>query len=102
MVAYNFVLDTFETIGVQVLALSTDPLTDTQALARTYRLDFPLVCELDYPSVVDKLGSYRNEDRRSFQATAFILDAKRRVTNSVYSTTNVGRLMPDEALRILG
>ena len=27
---------------------------------------------------------------------------QRRVTNSVYSTTNVGRLMPDEALRILG
>ncbi len=101
MAAYNYLLDAFEAIGAQVVALSTDSLADTAAFAAAHRLDVPLVCELEYPSAPDRLGAYMYEEQRAFQATGFVLDAEHRVMSSVYSTTNIGRLTPEEALRLL-
>ena len=101
MVAYSYVLDAFAALGVQVVGLSVDSADDAAATRERLQVDVPLVGDLAYPDSVDILGGYRNEDRQSHQATAFVLDADRRVEHAVYSATNVGRLMPEEVLRIL-
>lgn len=101
MVAYSYVLDAFAALGVQVVGLSVDSAADAAATRKRLQVDVPLVGDLAYPDSVDALGAYRNEDRQSHQASAFALDADRRVEHAVYSATNVGRLMPEEVLRIL-
>ena len=101
MVAYSYVLDAFTALGVQVVGLSVDSAADAAATRKRLQVDVPLVGDLAYPDSVDALGAYRNEDRQSHQASAFVLDANRVVEHAVYSATNVGRLMPEEVLRIL-
>ena len=92
-------IDAFTAVDVQVVGLSTDTLDDTAALRQRLALTFPIVCGLRYPEDVDLLGAYRNERRKAFQATGFIIDAERTVQSSVYSTTNVGRLTAADTLR---
>ena len=101
MVAYSYVLDAFTALGVQVVGLSVDSAADAAATRKRLQVDVPLVGDLAYPDSVDALGAYRNEDRQSHQASAFVLDADRVIEHAVYSATNVGRLMPEEVLRIL-
>jgi alkyl hydroperoxide reductase subunit AhpC len=101
LAAYSYILDAFTAIGIQVVALSTDSLADTQTFQKNQQLTVPLVCELPYPASVDPIGAYRNPPRESHQATAFVLDAEKVVQHAVYSTTNIGRLMPEEVLRVL-
>jgi peroxiredoxin len=101
LAAYNYVLNAFKAINVQVVALSVDLVAESQKLCARLGLELPVVSELSYPSSVDAVGAYRNESRESHQATAFVLDRNRIVEHAVYSTTNIGRLMPDEALRVL-
>ncbi len=101
MVAYSYVLDAFTALGVQVVGLSVDSAADAAATRKRLQVDVPLVGDLAYPDSVDALGAYRNEDRQSHQASAFVLDANRVIEHAVYSATNVGRLMPEEVLRIL-
>ena len=101
MVAYSYVLDAFAALGVQVVGLSVDSAADAAATRKRLQVDVPLVGDLAYPDSVDALGAYRNEDRQSHQASAFVLDADRVIEHAVYSATNVGRLMPEEVLRIL-
>ena len=101
MAAYSYVLDAFTALGVQVVGLSVDSAVDSAGLRERLQVDVQLVGDLAYPDSVDALGAYRNEDRQSHQASAFVLDANRVVEHAVYSATNVGRLMPEEVLRIL-
>ena len=84
-----------------VYGLSVDSIEDTQALVKRLGLELPLISELKYPDDVDTIGAYRHPARECHQATGFIIDADRRVETSVYSTTNIGRLMPDEVLRFV-
>ena len=79
MAAYSYVLDAFAALGVQVVGLSVDSAADSAGLRERLQVDVPLVGELAYPDSVDALGAYRNEDRQSHQATAFVLDADRTV-----------------------
>lgn len=94
-------LDAFNAIGVPVYGLSVDSIEDTGALVKRLGLELPLICDLKYPEDVDRIGAYRHPARECHQATGFIVDADGRVETSVYSTTNVGRLMPDEVLRLV-
>ena len=102
MAGYNWLLDTLDAIGVDVVGLSVDPREDIAALSERLGLEFPLVGELAYPDALDAVGAYRFERRGAFQATAFVLDADRRVEAAVYSATNVGRLQPEEVMRAFG
>ena len=103
MAGYNFVLDTLDAIGVDVVGLSVDSREDCAALTDRLGLEFPLVGELAYPDALDAVGAYRFEQSASaFQATAFVLDPERHVEAAVYSATNVGRLTPEEVMRAFG
>ena len=94
-------LDAFKAADVPVYGLSVDSIENTEALVKRLGLELPLICDLKYPEDVDKIGAYRHPARECHQATGFVIDADRRVETSVYSTTNVGRLMPDEVLRLV-
>ena len=102
MAGYNWLLDTLNAIGVDVVGLSVDSREDTAELTERLGIEFPLVGELAYPDALDAVGAYRFERRQAFQATAFVLDADRRVEAAVYSATNVGRLQPEEVMRSFG
>ena len=102
MAGYNWLLDTLDGIGVDVVGLSVDSREDIAELTERLGLEFPLVGELAYPDALDAVGAYRFERRNAFQATAFVLDADRCVEAAVYSATNVGRLTPEELMRTYG
>jgi alkyl hydroperoxide reductase subunit AhpC len=87
-------------LGVDVVGLSVDSRGELQALSDRLGLEFTLVGELAYPRDVDAIGAYHHEPRNSFQATSFVLDSSHRVEAAVYSATNIGRLMPEEILRV--
>ena len=98
MAAFHFVLDAFKAIDVPVYGLSVDSIEDAEALVKRLGPELPLICDLKYPDDVDKIGACRHPARECHQATGFIIDAEHHVETSVYSTTNIGQLMPDEVL----
>lgn len=93
-------LSALTTLGIDVIGLAVDGRGELQALSDRLGLEFTLVGELTYPNDVDAIGAYRHEPRNSFQATAFVLDSSHRVEAAVYSASNIGRLMPEEVLRV--
>ncbi len=102
MAGYNYVLSDLNSLGLDIVGLTVDGRDELQMLAERLGLEFPLVGELAYPDAVDAIGAYRHEPRSTFQATAFVLDADRNVEAAIYSATNIGRLMPEEVMRVFG
>ena len=95
-------LSAFNTLDLQVVGLSVDRRENLAELSDRLGLEFPLVGELRYPDAVDAIGAYRNDGRSSFHATGIVLSPDQRVEAAVYSASNIGRLMPEEVMRVFG
>lgn len=68
-----------------------------------------MAADLGYPvgygvtrDVGDRIGAWWEERRDHIQPSEFILTQKGRVMASMYGSSPVGRMDPDETLRLLG
>jgi len=86
-----------DTVGAAIIAASVDPLDKAQEVQA--ELDFPVAYGVTREQA-DSIGSWW-EDRRSIvQPSEFILNAAGKVVSATYSTGPIGRVMPEDALKL--
>lgn len=84
--------ETWQELGIQVVALSVDPLEQAQQTVERHRLPFPVLYGVDAHAVAQLIGAAINEEPLYLQATGFILRPDGTVAVSVYSSGAIGRL----------
>jgi len=85
-------------MGVSLFAGSVDSEADTLELARN--LNFPVAWGMTR-DMGDAIGAWWEERRDHIQPSEFLLNGKGRVLASVYSNSPVGRMDPDETVRLM-
>ena len=101
MAEYQFQLDAFKALGVQILALSVDNEEQANGLVERIGIEYKLVYDIKFPEHADLIGAYHHATRPTIHPAQFVIDADRKVEVSVYSTGPVGRLEVDEVLRFV-
>ena len=87
-----------DAVGAAIIAASVDPLDKAQEVQA--ELDFPVAYGVTREQA-DSIGSWW-EDRRSIvQPSEFILNAAGQVVSATYSTGPIGRVMPEDALKLI-
>ena len=83
-------------IGVEVVALSVDDEAVSAALVDEMRLNFPIGFGAKAGEISAATGAYVAEGEAYLQSTGFILDRSGRILTAVYSSSAIGRLVPDD------
>ena len=98
MAAFSELKDEFEALDVGILAASVD---DRDKAAEVQDgLEFPIAHGVTRDQA-DSIGSWW-EDRRSIvQPSEFILSRAGKVVSATYSSGPIGRLMPDDAIKLI-
>ena len=66
-----------------------------------YDTHFPVGYDADAPAVSALTGAFVNPDPVYLQSTGFVLDPAGNVIVSVYSTSAIGRLVPDDVIGLV-
>jgi hypothetical protein len=69
---------------------------------RRHGLRFPVGHSADAAAVADGTGAFVNPGPPFLQSTGFVLDPDGRVILSVYSSGAIGRLVPQDVIRLIG
>jgi len=93
--------DRLAAVDAQVVALSVDDGATTRDLIAGHRLTFPVGYSADARTVDEATGAFVNPDPPYLQSTGFVLGPDGRVLLSVYSSGAIGRLVPDDVVRLL-
>ena len=91
----------WEELGVQVVALSVDPLDQAEQTVERHKLTFPVLYGLDAHAVAEQLGASLNEQPLYLQATGFILRPDGTVAVAVYSSGAIGRLVAADTINYI-
>jgi peroxiredoxin len=96
--SYNQFLE----LGVRVLAGNTEGAAETGATAHDHQLSFPVAHSVN-PDLVKVLGGWVGERRggRIMQPSEFVIRPNGEVAASMYATTQLGRMDPQEVLRFV-
>jgi peroxiredoxin len=92
----------FEAKHVPVIAASVDPLEEAEALIETMGLTFPVGYGLDYMTFAEQTGAFYEVRRSILHATDFLLKPDGTIVQAVYATGPIGRLWPEDCLRVTG
>jgi peroxiredoxin len=92
----------FLELGVRVLAGNTEGVTETGVTAHDHQLSFPVAHGVN-PDLVKVLGGWTGERRgeRIMQPSEFVIRPNGEVAASMYATTQLGRMNPQEVLRFV-
>lgn len=90
-------------MGVRVVAASVDTADQTAKLSEELELhDIEMASGLDADSVAASVGAYVDTSNEPFlQPTAFVLDPEGEVVQSLYSSAAIGRLAPDDVVKLV-
>jgi peroxiredoxin len=114
--AFSRAADEFASEGVNVVSVSVDDQEAAEALVEQHKLAFPVAYAADARAVSAVTGIPINDDAVSFEATGFVINPEGRIETAVYSTFEagedrivtaiyssgaIGRLMPNEVLRLV-
>lgn len=94
LLAFRRAQDTFDELGVKVVALSVDDEATTSALVERFKLTFPVGHSADVRAVADLTGAFVNPEPEYLQTTGFLLDPRGRVVVAVYSNGAIGGSCP--------
>ena len=98
MAAFETLREQFDEIDVAILAASVD---DAEKAAEVQgELGFPIAYGVT-PEQADSIGSWWEERRSIIQPSEFILNSDGKVVSATYSTGPVGRLQPEDALKMI-
>ena len=90
--------------GIKVAAFSVDNETITKDFIAKHHILFTMGHSGKIESVVAATGAYRNEApaRGQFlEATGFVLAPDGTLVNAVYSSRTIGRLIPNDVIRLV-
>jgi hypothetical protein len=85
-------------MGASILAASVDTLDDSAGVQE--ELSFPIAYGVTRVQA-STIGSWWEDRRSIIQPSEFILDHRGNVISATYSTGPVGRLMPEDALKLI-
>ena len=88
----------FKKEGIDVVALSVDPLDKAKETVEKLQLTFPVAYGLEVPADAEKIGAFWEERRKIIHATNFILDSDKKVVDGCYSIGPIGRIIAADAL----
>jgi peroxiredoxin len=100
--AFQRALDGLAEVDASVVALSVDDEATTRDLIARHGLRFPVGHSADAAAVADATGAFVNPGPPFLQSTGFVLDPDGRVILSVYSSGAIGRLVPQDVIRLIG
>ena len=90
--------------GIEVVAFSVDDEAATAAFADKHHATFRMGHSADVDAVAAATGAYDMEvpARGHFlESTGFVLAPDGRIVNAVYSSRAIGRLLPDDVVRLV-
>ncbi len=92
----------FLELGIRVIAGNTEGVPETESTAHDHELSYPVAHSVE-PSLVEKLGGWIGERRgeQIMQPSEFIIRPNGDVAASMYATTQLGRMDPQEVLRFI-
>ncbi len=102
LAAFSRAKDSLDAAGLKVAALSVDDEEASSALVEKLRLTFPVAHSADADKVAAELGCYVNDEPRYLQSTGFVLAPDGSVVTAVYSSSVIGRLLPDDVVGFVG
>jgi len=88
--------DMLRELDISVVALSVDDQETTRALIAKHGLQFPVGHSADPHAIAEATGAFVNPDPVYLQSTGFVLGPDGKVIVSVYSSSAIGRLVPDD------
>jgi peroxiredoxin len=91
-------IDELKRENADVIALSVDPLDKAKEMVEKSGASFPIAYGLKVPEDADKVGAYWEDRRKIINATNFIIDSDRKVTQACFATGPVGRIVAVDAL----
>src|ERR1700739_2658098 len=89
-------------MDIAVVPLSVADEATTGALIARHGLRFPVGHSADAAAIAHATGAFVNPDPPYLQSTGFVLDPGGRVSVSVYSCSAIGRLVPQDVIRLVG
>ncbi len=94
--------DQFLELGVRVIAGNTEGVPETEATSHDNQLSFPVAHSVN-PELVKALGGWIGErqGKRIMQPSEFVIRPNGEVAASMYATTQLGRMDPQEVLRFV-
>ncbi len=98
MVAFNELKQEFDEVGASILAASVDTLDNATVVQEG--LDFRIAHGVTRDQAAS-IGSWWEDRRSIIQPSEFILGRDGSVISATYSTGPVGRLMPEDALKLI-
>jgi len=98
LVAFDELKQEFDAVGASILAASVDTLENATVVQEG--LDFHIAHGITRDQAAS-IGSWWEDRRSIIQPSEFILGRDGSVVSATYSTGPVGRLMPEDALKLI-
>jgi peroxiredoxin len=95
--AFQRSLDSLAALDTSVIAQSADDEATTRDLIARHGLRFPVGHSADAAATAHATGAFINPGPPYLQPAGFVLDPGGRVTVSVYSSSAIGRPVPQDA-----
>ena len=101
MLAFQRKLAEFDALGIRVAAASVDPREAAKKTVERYGLMFAVGFGLGVREVAAMTGAFFEEKDGYLHATGFIVNPEGTVMNAVYSSSAIGRLVPEDCLGLI-
>lgn len=102
--AFTQAFDALSQAEIKVVAFSVDGEAETAAFAKKHAVPFPLGHSVETKTIIEATGAYEAEfpTRGHFlESTGFVLAPDGTVVCAVYSSRAIGRLVPDDVIRLV-
>ena len=94
-------LEAFDAINTSIVALSVDPLEESQKTVERHGLTFAVGYDANAAAIAASTGAYINPQPNFLQATGFVLKPDGTIATAVYSSGAVGRLVAEDTLGLV-
>lgn len=98
MAAFNELKSEFDALDVAIVAASVD--APDKAAEVQENLEFPIAHGVTKDQA-DLIGSWWEERRSIVQPSEFLLSRAGKVVSATYSSGPIGRLMPEDAIKLI-
>ncbi|NQU64534.1 MAG: redoxin domain-containing protein [SAR324 cluster bacterium] len=97
MAEFEGSLEAFSQINTSVYAYSTDSVENAAAMISKHGLTLPVLCEVNGPEMVEKLGVYYEEKRNILHANSYVLKGNQ-IMSITISNGPIGRTTARDVL----
>jgi peroxiredoxin len=99
--AFQLASESLAEADARIVAISTEDEDTTKALIRKHSIGFAVGHSANAHLIHQATGAYVNEQVPNIEATDFVLTPEGKILVAVYSTSSIGRLVPDDVLGLV-